>query len=288
MRAFTDLFHTHCNLPTTAIMPAYGMAEATLAISLKVAPEPMVTRVVDLEAFQAEGEARGPVSDDALTVEHVACGLPFPGHEVAAFDADGNRLGDGFEGELCVRGPSVTPGYFGDPARTAETFRNGWLHTGDLGYVHDGQVYCTGRIKDLIILNGRNVHPQAVEWAAAEVDGVRKGNVVAFARAGSTSEEVVVVVETRADEHAPLVDAVKQAVRKEISVSPADVVCLPPGTLPKTSSGKLQRRKTREQYLTGTLGNNGTRTMGASGSKRVIARHVARSMWSRAKNALSI
>jgi len=286
MRAFTELFHTRCNMPKAAIMPAYGMAESTLAISLKTAPEVMVTHHVHLERFQEEGAVEAPVEGE-LAVEHVSCGVPFPGHQVVVMDLEGNTLGERREGELCLKGPSVTPGYFENPEATAAAFRDGWLHTGDLGYLRDGQVYVTGRIKDLIILNGRNLHPQQIEWAAAEVDGVRKGNVVAFSRPGATSEEVVVALETRNEDHAALSDLVKRAVRKEISVSPAEVICLAPGTLPKTSSGKLQRRKTRAQYLDGRLGLDGNRTVGANGSKRVIARHVARSVWSRAKSALT-
>ena len=286
MAAFTELFHGRCNMPTTAIMPAYGMAEATLAISLKVAPEHMVTRMVDLQRFQEDGTVVAP-EGDALAVEHVACGEVFPGHEVVVMDDEDNVLAPGREGELCLRGPSVTPGYFENPEATARAYRGGWLHTGDLGYVLDGQVYVTGRIKDLIILNGRNLHPQQIEWAAAEVEGVRKGNVVAFSRPGATSEEVVVALETRSQDHAAIADQVKRAVRKEISVAPAEVICLAPGSLPKTSSGKLQRRKTRDQYIAGVLGRDGNRTMGAGGSKRVVAKHVARSVWSRAKNAMT-
>jgi acyl-CoA synthetase (AMP-forming)/AMP-acid ligase II len=197
---------------------------------------------------------------------------------------------EGVEGELWLRGPSVTAGYFENAEATAACFdAQGWLHTGDLGYLLQGEIYVTGRCKDLLILNGRNVHPQAIEWVAADVDGVRQGNVVAFARPGKESEEIVVVVETRASEPAELERIraeVARRVRQEVGVPPADVVCLAPGSLPKTSSGKLQRRKTRSQYLAGELGQEGTRTMGASGDTVTVARHVAASLWTRAKNTL--
>jgi fatty-acyl-CoA synthase len=281
---FTDLFNKHCGLPETAILPAYGMAEATLAISLKPVTEKMVTRVVDAESFQSNGQVT-PAVDGQPVIEHVSCGVPFPEHEVGVFSTEDVRLADGFEGELCVSGPSITPGYFNNPEATAKTFRNGWLHTGDLGYVLDGQVYVTGRIKDLIILNGRNIHPQSVEWAVASVEGVRKGNVVAFSRPGARSEELIVALETRTEETPDFLSKIRSAVQKELSVSLTEIVCLPVGALPKTSSGKLQRRKTRSQYLQGTIGKEGLRSPGSTDRVK-LARHMAKGMWSRAKSAV--
>lgn len=284
MRTFTDLFSEHCDLPTQALLPAYGMAEATLAISLKPVDEGMVTRRVHSEAFQERGTVEPPTGDDPIE-EHVACGVPFPGHEVVVMDDNDQILPEGQQGELCLKGPSVTPGYFKNPEATARSFRDGWLHTGDLGYLMDGQIYVTGRVKDLIILNGRNVHPQAVEWAAAEVEGVRKGNVVAFARPGAHSEELVIALETRSNDHDGLAKNVRQIVHRELALNVAEVLCLEPGTLPKTSSGKLQRAKTRSQYLNGTAGKEGNRNAGAT-DRITLARHMAASVWSRAKAAL--
>jgi fatty-acyl-CoA synthase len=284
MRQFVELFSTKCKLPANAIMPAYGMAEATLAITLKRAPDTMVTLHVDAELFSEKGKVEAP-REGMPVVEHVACGFPFEGHEVAILDDHGQKLADGFEGEICHRGPSVTPGYFNNPDATAQSWRHGWLRTGDLGFLHEGQVYVTGRIKDLIIVNGRNVHPQAVEWAVAEVDGVRRGNVVAFSVPGDIGEELVVVLETKAEDKEPLIEEVKRAVQRELSLSTREVVCVKPGTLPKTSSGKLQRRKTRDQYLKGELGGD-VRSFGANGDRVTLAKHVASSLWTRAKAAL--
>jgi acyl-CoA synthetase (AMP-forming)/AMP-acid ligase II len=284
-RAFNERFQT-AGLRDDAFLPAYGMAEATLAISFKPLNEPFRTNLVDAETFQGEGLVRAP-EEGALLLEHVSCGPVFDGHEIAVVNERGEHLPEGQEGELCLKGPSVTAGYYNNPEATALAYRDGWLHTGDLGYVHDGEIYVTGRIKDLIILNGRNVHPQAIEWQVAEVEGVRKGNVVAFSRQGATSEELVIALETRGDDHAAIVSAVKKVVRKELGVPPADVVCLSPGSLPKTSSGKLQRRKTRQQYLIGKLGDEGVRTMGSSGSTLTVAKHVAKSLFTRARTRLS-
>jgi hypothetical protein len=127
---------------------------------------------------------------------------------------------------------------------------------------------------------------KTIEDGVSGVEGVRQGNVVAFSRPGRESEELVVVLETRETSHDAIKAAVAKAVRAEIGVPPADVVCLEPGTLPKTSSGKLQRRKTRSQDLSGELGREGARTMGASGDAITVARHMAKSLWSRAKATL--
>ncbi len=281
MRSFTDMFHEHCDLPTTSIMPAYGMAEATLAITLKPSHEPMQTLVVDADTFAEDGRVVEPSEGRAYT-EHVSCGVPFVGHELRIIDGDGAAQGDGIEGEICMRGPSVTAGYFNNPTATADAYRDGWLRTGDLGFVNNGQLFITGRIKDLIIVNGRNVHPQAVEWAVADVEGVRRGNAVAFSVPGETGEELVVVCESKLDEVQPIVDAVGIAVQREVSLRVRDVLVVKPGGLPKTSSGKLQRRKTRTQYLDGSLGG-GSRAMSSNADKIILARHVARSVWSRAK-----
>jgi acyl-CoA synthetase (AMP-forming)/AMP-acid ligase II len=288
VRAFTELFSSRCKLPRHAVLSAYGMAEATLAISLKPLHEPLRTRLVDTTTFQETGLAVdvGPDQEaSAPVLEHVSCGRPFPGHEVAILDEDGHPLPEDHEGEICVRGPSVTPGYFEDPATTARTFRDGWLHTGDLGYLRDGEVYVTGRLKDLIIINGRNIHPQSLEWLVSELPGVRKGNVVAFSRPGATSEEIVVALETREGDTRALAEAVRARVREAMSVTVTDVVCLEPGSLPKTSSGKLQRRRARQLYLAGTLGDEGSRLPGAASNKLTLARHVARSLWTRARHA---
>jgi fatty-acyl-CoA synthase len=236
-------------------------------------------------SFQESGTVSEPVVDEPY-FEHVSCGVPFPGHEMVAMDTDDRVLPEGVEGELCFKGPSVTAGYWNNPEATAQAFRDGWLHTGDLGYVLDGEVYVTGRLKDLIILNGRNLHPQSIEWIAAEVEGVRKGNVVAFSRPGPASEELVIALETRAQDLDALSHDVSLRIQQELGVTVAEIVALEPGTLPKTSSGKLQRRKTRDQYLLGQLGKDGNRNVGAAASRVTLAKHVAKSLWSRAKAAV--
>ena len=153
-------------------------------------------------------------------------------------------------GELQLRGPSVTPGYYHDALATAEVFTDGWFRTGDLAYVVDDELVICGRIKDVIIVGGRNVFPQDIERAVGQVDGVRAGNVIAFGLPGRHGKEsVVVVAESRADDLDALRGAVAGQVRAAVGLPPKDVVLVAPGSLPKTSSGKLQRALCRQRYL---------------------------------------
>jgi fatty-acyl-CoA synthase len=268
-------------------MAAYGMAEATLAMSFADRNADLDVLLLDAETFRAEKRVVPP-ADDALALNFVGCGKPFAGHGLGILDADGNLLGEDVEGEIAFRGPSLTDGYWQNPEATAEVFLpNGWLRTGDLGFLHRGNIYITGRSKDLIILNGRNHHPTTIEWAVAEIDGVRKGNVVAFSRPGHDSEELVIVAETRPDPPAGLAETIQAAVADQLSLKVAEVILLGAGQLPKTSSGKLQRRKTRDQYLAGELGGEGVRTLGSTGEKLTVARHLARSLLGRASHAAS-
>lgn len=269
-------------LKVGSIMPAYGMAEATLAMTFHERNAPLKVHTLDGEIFRAEGRVVPP-KDDEVVLGFVCCGKTFSGHGVGVCDADGNLLGEDVEGELLFRGPSVTRGYWRNPEATEECFRaDGWLRTGDLGFIHEGDVYITGRCKDLIILNGRNHHPTTIEWAVSDVDGVRKGNVVAFSVPGEESEVLVVVCETRPNPPEGTAALVAAAISEQLSLKVHEVVLLGAGQLSKTSSGKLQRRKTREQYLSGELGTQGDRTLGSSGQKLTVARHMARSLWGRA------
>ncbi len=268
-------------------MAAYGMAEATLAMSFADRNGDLDVLLVDAETFRGEKRVVTP-NDDALALTFVGCGKPFTSHGLGIMDDAGNLLGEDQEGEIVFRGPSLTDGYWQNPEATQEVFRaDGWLRTGDLGFLHAGNIYITGRSKDLIILNGRNHHPTTIEWAVAEIDGVRKGNVVAFSRPGHDSEELVIVAETRPEPPAGLADTIKTAVADQLSLKVADVVLLAAGQLPKTSSGKLQRRKTRDQYMNGELGGEGVRTLGSTGEKLTVARHLARSLLGRATHAAS-
>ncbi|MFO0598243.1 MAG: fatty acyl-AMP ligase [Myxococcaceae bacterium] len=286
LRSFVDTF-SKAGLKPTAMLPCYGMAEATLAISFIGVDETVSTDIIDTDAYQKDRRAE-PAPIEALqngkAQEFVCCGRTFARHEVGVFDDSGKRLGDRQVGELWVRGPSVAKGYYEDPEATERTFGNGWLKTGDYGYLANGNVYITGRKKDIIIINGRNYDPQRMEWIVDDLPEIRKGSTVAFSRPGASSEELVIVVESRTQKPDELKELVKQKINENMQLIPADVFIAPVGTLPKTSSGKLQRAKTRAQYLDGTLGTEGNRSLGSNGEKVVIARHVAKSLLGRAQH----
>ena len=241
-------------LSPKSILPCYGMAEATLAMTFHDLGTPLDTDRIGLDAMKA-GIAE-PSKEAAGALELVSCGKPFPGHELSIVDREGNPLRERQVGEIWLRGPSVTAGYLGDAESTAETFGNGWLHTGDLGYQAEGNLYICGRAKDLIILNGKNHYPQDIERVASCVDGIRDGQCVAFSRlTAEGAEEAVLVAESRRAGAAKdaLVEAVKQAVRAELGVQLADIVFIKRGTLPKTSSGKVRRRETKQRLESGQL-----------------------------------
>ena len=229
LRDFTKLFSARCALSETAVLPAYGLAEATLAVTMKPLEEPLRS------AAWQDGEV-------------TSCGVALPGVGLVIRDRSGRAVPDGEEGEICVSGPSVTPGV-PHPAGSAD----GELATGDLGFVRDGQLYVTGRIKDLLVLAGRNVHPQQLEWVAGEVPGVRRGNVVAFSVPSARGERAVVVVESAAADPSAVPAAVRGRVQDELGVVVHEVTCVPRGTIPKTSSGTLRRAETRQRWLDGTL-----------------------------------
>ncbi len=238
-----------------AVFPAFGMAELAIAGTF---PEPWAglrTDVVDQRVLEFESYA-APVhrnSDGAR--ELVKLGKVLDGMELRVVDpVSGQVRTDREVGELQIRGSSVTPGYYNNPDATEQLFSDGWLHTGDLAYLVEGELVVCGRIKDVIIVGGRNVYPQDVERAVGEVEGVRAGNVIAFGVPGRHSKEALVVVaETKSADSEPLRSAVQHKVRETVGLPVRDVVLVAPGSLPKTSSGKLQRALCKQRYLSEEL-----------------------------------
>lgn len=234
-----------------SVFCAFGMAEATLAVTF---PEPMAgmkTDTVDKRVLETDRYA-APVEGRTEGTRRLArLGRPVPGLEIRIVDPEtGGPMKPREVGELEVRGTSVTPGYYKNEEATAALFRDGWLRTGDLAYTVDGELVVCGRIKDVIIVGGRNVFPEDVERAVADVEGVRAGNVIAFGVEGRRGQEAfVVVAETKSDDHPSLRERVAERVRNVIGLPAREIVLVPPGTLPKTSSGKLQRSLCRSRYL---------------------------------------
>lgn len=253
VESFVDAGACH-GLDDKVAFCVYGMAEATLAISF---PEPgtgMTVDTVDRTALEHDHDAT-PTSPGPHARRLPFLGRTLRGLELRVCDPETGALrGDREVGELELRGSSVTPGYFRRDDVTAATLHDGWLRTGDLGYLVDGEVVVCGRIKDVIIVGGRNVFPEEVERAASEVEGVRPGNVIAFGVEGRRGKEgIVVVAETRSAGLPLLHDEVIDRVCDAVGIPPLEVVLVEAGSLPKTSSGKLQRTLCKAQYGDHTL-----------------------------------
>jgi fatty-acyl-CoA synthase len=253
VRGFLQRFGQNGMRPQ-AILPCYGLAEATLAVTFVGLDETLATDRVDAESMK-KGYAQPWRLNGATALELVSCGRPFPGHELRIADDHGRALPERVVGHVLLRGPSVTGGYFEAPEETAEVFKDGWLWTGDLGYLAGGELYVCGRAKDLIIVHGKNYYPHDVERIASEVHGVRMDQCVAFARSGPDGEECVVVCEAQGSESdIEAIDrGIKQRVRAELGVPVAEVVLIKRNAMPKTSSGKVRRRETKQRLEAGTL-----------------------------------
>jgi fatty-acyl-CoA synthase len=187
----------------------------------------------------------------------VVCGKALPGHEIRIVDAAGNELAERDVGRILVKGPSLMAGYFGNPEATNAVMRSeGFMDTGDMGYLVDQQVVVTGRAKDLILHNGRNIWPQDLEWAAEQIEPLRSGDVAAFAVEGNYDEdEVVVLIQCRLSGVAQMEKLRRQvqaAVHRTAGID-CNVVLVPPRSLPFTSSGKLSRALARARYLSGNI-----------------------------------
>ena len=243
LRAFMGRFAAQ-GLKPESILPSYGMAEATLAITFADVAAPIRTDTIDLAAMRA-GQARPATSGP--TMELVSCGRPFPGHDLAVMGPGGTRLGERQVGEVWLRGPSVTAGYYGDAAATEEAFGGGWLKTGDLAYQAEGELFICGRAKDLIILNGKNYYPQDVERIVSKIDGIRDGQCVAFSRFDDAGAEIAVVVAESRKHVAGLAQAIISAVRGELGLTITEAYFIKRGTLAKTSSGKVRRRECKRR-----------------------------------------
>lgn len=241
-----------------ALVPSYGMAETTLAISFAPSGQGVVYDRVDLNLLDREKKAVSVAKDsDVATRQFVLCGPVLPDHQMEVRDEAGHVLGEADVGRIFVAGPSLMTEYFGNAGETACVLTDdGWLDTGDLGYFRGDQIVITGRVKDLILVNGRNVWPQDLEWSAeAGVDGLRSGDVAAFSIDDGGNEEVILLVQTRVSDpqrRSALLRGIEGVVNAQYGLT-TQVIGVPPHSLPQTSSGKLSRSKARKMYLDGTF-----------------------------------
>ncbi len=250
-----------------AMLPVYGLAEASLGVTFPpLYRGPKVDRV-ERDAFTMQGRAVAAQPEDETAIAFVSSGVALPRHEVLVADKDGRGVPERMEGYLWFRGASATSGYYRNDEATAKLFAGGpvitegelpWVNSGDRAYQADSEIYITGRVKDIIIKSGRNLYPHEVEELASRVDGIRKGCVVAFGLKGEKTgtEKLVIVAESREEnreKRAAVVAAINEEVSRGLGLPPDRVELIPPGSIPKTSSGKLRREETKQLYLAGTL-----------------------------------
>ena len=255
MQAFVDAF-ADAGFQASAFLPSYGLAEATLAVSIMPPGEGILVELVEETQLSGEGstprDGRRPQRFRAI----VNCGKPVRDMVVVIREEDGTPLPDRAIGKVWCKGPSLMVGYFRDPDATEACMTDGWLDTGDMGYMSDGYIYIVGRAKDMIIVNGRNHWPQDIEWAVEQLPGFKQGDIAAFAITTPGGEETpAVLVQCRSSdegERVRLRDEIRERVRSVTGMN-CVIELIPPRTLPRTSSGKLSRAKARNLYLNGGI-----------------------------------
>src|SRR5215467_14175727 len=264
LSAFATKFQA-CGFRETSFQPSYGLAEIVLAATMSPPGRRLhVERLLadDVTVRRIATHANG---SRAETVSVVACGTPLPGHGVRILDEDGRPLPERHIGEIVLTGPSVSPGYYNDVDTTRAAIRNGQLFTGDLGYLSNGELFVCGRVKDLIIVNGRKYHPQDLEWGVGDLAGIRRGRVVAFGTTTVSGPDKTVVVAEPSGTVPPseLTDAIRRRIVDVCGLVVDDVVLVPSGTVARTTSGKLKRSATKLLYERGDLATASAGTSGA-------------------------
>ena len=266
LERFTNRFSKY-GFRREAMLPVYGLAEAALGVTFPpLYRGPKVDRV-ERETFTTQGRAVPTKAEDENAIAFVSSGVALREHEVVIVDKDGKEVSERTEGFLWFRGASSTSGYYKNAEATESLFAGGpahaegefpWVNSGDRAYQADGEIYITGRVKDIIIKGGRNLYPHEVEELASRVEGIRKGCVVSFGLKGEETgtEKLVIVAESREEDRgkrAAVVAAINEQVSRGLGLPPDRVELIPPGSIPKTSSGKLRREETKQLYLARTL-----------------------------------
>lgn len=257
VRAFSERFSAY-GFAASTMGPVYGLAECSVGLTFPpLGREPRIQRV-QATPLRSHGRAEPAAADQTDVVEMVGCGMPLPGHEVRIIDEGGREPGDRRVGRIQFRGPSATRGYHDNPQANAALHHGDWLDSGDLGYLDGGELFVSGREKDLIIRAGRNLYPYDLEHAVGALPGIRRGGVAVFGSPDpEQGERLVVLAETR--EQRPvrrqhLREQIERLAMDLVQTPPDDVVLAPPRSVLKTSSGKIRRAACRELYQQGRLG----------------------------------
>ncbi|RME85077.1 MAG: fatty acyl-AMP ligase [Planctomycetota bacterium] len=259
---FTEKFGK-CGFKPETMYPVYGLAESALAVTFPKPGTPVVFDTVDREVLAEKGIAQEVPKDHPKALTLVGCGKAVPTTEIRIVNDQGEDLPEREVGEVLAKGPSICQGYYMNEEATQALLQDGWLHTGDLGYIAKGNLFITGRIKDMIIVRGKNYLPQDIEVVAQKVEHVRKGRVVAFSipdeKESTEHCAVAAEIDPNLDEEKQewIVDEIKKRVFQSVGIRPKVVCLLQAGALPKTSSGKLQRSLARKLYLKGELCHRG-------------------------------
>ncbi|MGI9405090.1 MAG: AMP-binding protein, partial [Hyphomicrobiaceae bacterium] len=255
---FTEKFRNFGFRPE-ALAPVYGLAESSVGLAFPPVGRSPIIDHVSRDALSRFGIAEMAKPDDQTALEFVACGQPLPRHEVRIIDDTGHEVAERREGRLQFKGPSVTAGYFRDESKTRAVFDGDWLESGDRAYIAGGDVFLTGRTKDIIIRAGRNIYPHELEEFVGNIEGVRKGCVAAFASGDprTGTERLIVLAETRLvdpEQQNGLRQRIAKASTELLDLPPDEIILAPPHAVPKTSSGKIRRSEARGLYEGGMIG----------------------------------
>ncbi len=258
LKRFYATFRTN-GLHWETQMPVYGLAEAAVGLTISRPGRGPWVDTVDREIFTRSGEAKPVSENDPNPLRFVSCGPPLEGYEIRVVDASDREVPERREGTIQFRGPSTTFGYYGNPRLNANLFHGAWLDSGDLGYLVRGELFVTGRVKDMIVRAGRNVYPHEVELAVGEIAGVRKGCIAVFAspEQETGTERLIVIAETHeqdSERRQAMERRIAERVTQISGIPPDDIRLPPPHSILKTSSGKIRRGATRELYESNRLG----------------------------------
>jgi acyl carrier protein len=242
-----------------AMMPVYGLAESSVGLAFPPLNRGPVIDQIERSTFMRSGQANPEPGSGQHALRFVSSGSPLPGHQIRIVDTAGKELPERHEGRLEFRGPSTTSSYYRDAVNTRKLFHQDWLDSGDLAYIANGEVYITGRIKDIIIRAGRNIYPHELEEAIGNTTGIRTGRVAVFGSVDtrSATERLIVLAETRSEdtvERGKLRSRINTLATDLVGAPPDEVVLAPPGTVLKTSNGKIRRAACRELFEKGEIG----------------------------------